>query len=276
MQISPGVYPTMTNDEYHDHKESLSRSSIRDFADCPYKYWALHLNPLRPPKVRTDEMIFGSAFHTFILENDKFEDEYFILPEKVFKKDNPEQYEINKALEEEAEKTNKIVLSQKEYVTLCDMRDALNRDGRAIDLIKGAVYESSYFWKDEGSGLMVKARPDILHANMIVDLKTISDASPETFRRSMMTGGYHWQGAMIRDGVRAIEGRDIPNVINVCIEKKYPYAVGIYLIEEPALETGQIEYKHHLKGIKECTETNEWPSYAIETVGLPKWYASNS
>lgn len=273
MTITQGIYPDMDNETYHGHKESLSRSSIRDFADCPYKYWALHLNPLRPPKTKTPDMIFGSAFHTFILENDKFDDEYFILPEKVFKKDDREQYEINKALEEEAEKTSKIVLSRANYKTLCEMRDCVMGDARARELIEGAIYESSYFWKDEGSGLMVKARPDILHRNMIVDLKTIKSASVSYFRSAMVSGGYHIQGGMTRDAVRTLEERDITNVINICVEKDYPISIGIYIIDEAAIEVGQSEYKHHLKGIRECIETNKWPSYAIETVGLPKWYA---
>ena len=32
-------------------------------------------------------------------------------------------------------------------------------------------YEQSFFWQDPATGLLLKARPDILHEDMIVDLK---------------------------------------------------------------------------------------------------------
>ena len=62
--------------------------------------------------------------------------------------------------------------------------------------------KNHFSWKDEDSGLIVKARPDVLHDNMIVDLKTIRDASVHSYQRDMVDGWYHVQGAMIRDAVR--------------------------------------------------------------------------
>ena len=141
----------------------------------------------------------------------------------------------------------------------------------AMDLIRDSRIENSFFWQDEESGLFLKARPDILHENMIVDLKTCSDASPRAYQAEMVRYGYHVQGAMIRDAVEAIEGRRINNVINICVETKYPYNMGIYLLDEDAIDQGQIKYKQILVAIKNAIEHNSFNDYGIQTIGLPKW-----
>jgi hypothetical protein len=106
---------------------------------------------------------------------------------------------------------------------------------------------------------------------MIVDIKTIADASPYNFQRSMVDGWYHVQGAMIRDAVRKLEGREINTVINVCVEKKYPYCVGIYIIDEAAIDQGEALYKNVLLDMQSCIIKNNYKSYQIQIIGLPKW-----
>ena len=71
-----GVYRNLSNEEYHNHKESISRSALMDFQKSPYTYWAKHLNPYRPKKVTTPQMDLGTAFHTLILEPERFNEEY--------------------------------------------------------------------------------------------------------------------------------------------------------------------------------------------------------
>jgi hypothetical protein len=130
----------------------------------------------------------------------------------------------------------------------------------------------SYFWEDKHSGLLVKARPDIVHHNMIVDLKTIATVSVRSFQYAMVEGGYHIQAAMIRDGIRELEGRDIPNIINVCIEKEYPYSIGIYILDDVAIEEGHMKYKQALLDIATVLGNNNFAHLPPERVSLPKWY----
>ena len=286
-----GVYPNLSNEEYHDHY-SISRSAMMVFNESPYKYWAYYLNHNRPAKASTKAMDFGSAFHTFILESDKFAKEYIVelelekLPKKLLLKNvGRPAFEANKAertklefinnrLKEEFEEEveNKIVLSFDDFDQLCFMKLALQNHKEAWELIQGAIYEQSYFWKDKESDLLIKARPDILHDNIIVDLKTITCAASKPYQRAMVDSGYHIQGAIIRDGIRELEGRDIPNVINLCIEKTYPFAIGIKIISEQALDEGRIRYKKILMEMKSAIDNNYFPSYEPETIDLPRWY----
>lgn len=266
------IYNTLSNEEYHADP-GISRSGLMMYAESPYKYWAHYLNPNRPPKESTKAMDFGSAFHTYVLEPDLFWKEYDIKPTPVLLKDvGRETYNAYKQRCVELESSNKTILSSDEMALLIEMMRALQNHPEAWELIHGAVYEQSYFWRDKESGLMVKARPDILHDNMIVDLKTIVSASTRYYQRVMADSWYHCQGAIIREGVRELTGRDIPNVINICVEKTYPWEIGIKIISEDALEYGRIQFKETLMRMKNSIQNNYWPSYAIETVELPKWY----
>ena len=269
--INEGMYTDLTSEQYHGDKNSISRSALMDFKKNARKYWAKHLNPDRPKEETKPSWEFGTAFHTLILEPHLFESNYYILPKKVLLKDvGRELYDEYKNKERESESTAKTVLSLEDYERLCAMRDSLYANPRAKELVEGAVYESSYFWKDPHSGLMLKSRPDILHSNIYVDLKTIDDASPENYQREMAKYGYHIQAAMVTDGVFEVERREIQASINVCVEKSYPHLIGIYMIDEAAVEQGHCTYKQVCLDIKHASVHNEYLDYGIEKIGLPR------
>lgn len=266
------VETELTNEEYHENKFYISRSAIMDFNKSPYTYWAKHLNPFRPKKDSTAAMQMGSAFHTMILEPDLFWDNYDICPPKVLLKDvGRDVYEAYKAKLTELETTKKVILTYEEDKILCEMQQKFFSNEQAMQLVKDARIENSFFWQDEHSTLLLKSRPDILHENIIVDLKTTSDASPRAFQNEMVKYGYHIQFAMIRDAVEKIEGRRITNFINLVIETKYPYNMAIYIIDEFAVDEGQVKYKNICLDMKRSLEENSFQDYGIQTISLPKW-----
>lgn len=270
--IMPGIYKNLSNNDYHGDKSSLSRSSIKDFHRNPRYYWSMHLNDARPERTQTREMIIGSAFHTLVLEPEKFNSEYAVEPPKVLLKDvGRELYDEYKKHCEELEDSSLIVLSLDEYNNLNSMKEAVNKSNIVMELLTGGEIETSFFWEDEDSGMTIKARPDVLHSNMIVDLKTINDASFYSFQRSMVDGWYHVQGAMVRDAVRQLKDVEINRVINVCVEKKYPYCIGVYIIDEAAIDHGEELYKGVLLNMKSCIINNDFEGFKPQIVGLPKW-----
>ena len=267
-----GVYSDLPNDAYHNDKNSYSRSLLLKFQKSPFHFWSEYINPNRPKKEPTRAMILGSAFHTFILEPHLFADQYTIEPKKVLLKDvGRHEFDAYKYLCANLDRTNKIILTREEMDTFIAMQESLYGNQKARELLRDGIVEQSYFWKDKASGLMVKSRPDILHKNMYVDIKTCSDASPRTYQREMIDYIYHWQGAMLRDAIRACEGREMSVTINICIETKYPYTTAIYIIDEAALDYAEQQYKSKLLELKECLETNVWEGFSIQTIGLPNW-----
>jgi len=59
----------------------------------------------------------------------------------------------------------------------------------------------------------------------------------------------------------------------VFIEKKPPYAVAVYELDEESVEKGRELYAQDLKLYKECKEWDHWPAYSskVQTLSLPKW-----
>lgn len=270
--IEPGIYKYMSSDDYHADTDSISRSALMDFRRSPRRYWANYLNPERPVRKSTKAMDFGSAFHTLVLEHNLFWDQYAVEPEKMLLKDvGKEKFEYYKRQVSEIKAGNKIRLTKEDFKTLNDMKLSLYLHSKARDLIEGGDYERSYFWEDRHSRLMLKSRPDILNHNCYIDLKTIDDASPHSFQRAMVDHGYHVQAAMVKNAVEILTGERLSACINICVEKKYPYSIGIYIIDELAIETGHMEYKQLCLDLKSCIMSGDWNDYSVEIIGLPKW-----
>lgn len=293
LDIQPGKYTDLSNEDYHAHTNSISRSAIMDFAVSPKKYWANYLNPERVKKESTAAMVFGEQFHKLILEPEKFDLEYclehsppLILPEVgLLKNIGREEYEKQKKSRQDAVDTNlknlhfwaesnygKHPIKITEFTHLFGMRDAVRNNSQSRELLTQGENEVSYFWNDEETGMLLKARPDVLYDSVVVDLKTCKDASPRAFQRAMCDGGYHIQAAMIIDAVQAIDKRKIHSFVNIAIEKEYPYAIGIYIIDQAAIDSGREKYKRILKEMKIAREKNEWLDYPTQVIGLPGWY----
>ena len=273
--INEGIYLDLSSEAYHGDKNSISRTALMDFKRNQRRYWAKHLNPDRPVEESKPSWEFGTAFHALILEPHLFDQQYYILPPKVLLKDvGREAYDNYKALEKAAESTEKKVMSFTDYTKLLAMQYSLEANERAKELISGATYESSYFWKDKSSGLMIKSRPDILQSNIYIDLKTCESAAPHDYQREMVKGAYYVQAAMCREGVRILEGRELSASINVCVEKAYPHCVGIYIIDEEAVNAGHREYKKLLIELKHASVYNEYQDYEPQIIGLPQWAQS--
>lgn len=270
INYSTGIYD-ISNDEYHG-SHGISRTGIMEFKKSPKHFWHRYINPLAEKKVATPAMIFGSATHKFILENDQFLEEYFV-PEK-----NPHHGNstLGRKFKEDmlAIAEGKILLSKEDFDQITLMRNTLLDDENAKELISDAQYEKSIFWIDPDTGITCKVRPDIMHENFIVDLKTTNDASFRSFQRDFYAMGYHIQLAMIQEGIKHTKGKLIKNFIDLAIEKEQPFCHAIYQIDEAAIEQGLVEFKRQLFSIKECFENNYWPSYRTQTLSLPA-YALN-
>jgi len=149
-------------------------------------------------------------------------------------------------------------------------------------MLSNGFAESSLFWKDPESGVLLKTRPDYLSIKhkAIFDLKTSCDASKDAFSRSIHNFGYHIQAALAIDGLKISLGEEF-DVVNLVVEKSEPYCSGAYFIDLPALALGRKLYREGIKIYLKCLNNNFWPSYTyedekenkkeIETIGVPFW-----
>ncbi len=291
MSREQGIYD-ISNEEYHAG-EGISRSGIMSFKKTAFHYWNEYLNPERPSREKgTDATNLGNAFHTLMLEPTEFNKRYIVKlarTEKIEKvpllrdvgreayDEAKRVYELAKAKQDQADadfvfsSMGKECLSEATYQILLDMKARLDENPTAKSLIEGAQYEKSIFWNDPHTNLLCKCRPDIMHSNMIVDLKSAVDASAREFQRSLYGYGYHIQAGMIHEGLKHALGLDIREFIFIAQEKVYPYAHAIYKLDDLALDQGISEFKNKLLEIKYCYEKNEWPSYPTQIITLPAY-----
>lgn len=279
--ISPGVYTDLDIEKYHS-VEGVSRSGLIEFNKTPFHYWNKYLNPERPASEPTEAMIFGNAFHTFILEPHLFDSRYCIEPEHTLLKDFVEMYGkdngrllFDKQKDDYAnfllKSASKQVLTHKQIETLSFMKQSLENHPQAMDLIIGGRIEHSLFWIEPHTGTLCKTRPDVWHDGFTADLKTIAAADERSFVKALIAHGYHIQAAMNREGIRENTGKDIKSHTFVCVEKTFPYPVAIYILDITALEFAHVKFKKLVTDFAECKYNNVWNGYETKTIFLPEW-----
>lgn len=173
------------------------------------------------------------------------------------------------------------VLSAEQWDQLHRMRDAVMAHPAASALLTKVPgkAELSVYWNDPATGVLCRCRPDWWREDdVLVDLKTCEDASPEGFAKSMANWRYDVQAPFYLDGVRQATGRKPRGFVFVAVEKKAPFAVGVYVLDSESLELGRAQYVADLRTYAECVRTGSWPGYGdkIQTISMPAWHANKN
>lgn len=271
----PNGLVEIDNDAYHAGP-GISKSHLDSIApDCgktPLHYWHKYINPEREREEPTAAMVLGNAIHTAILEPD-------LLNEKVVAGlDIDRRSNANKAAwaEFEAANAGKTILKAEDYQTVLAVRDAVHRHPVAAPLLRGGKAEQSFYATDPETGELIKCRTDWIadSGEFILDLKSTDDASPDGFARSAANFRYHVQQPWYQDILDILYGEHPPYWMFLAVEKKPPYAIGLYYLPPEALHLGGLLARRDLRRIVECKQSNLWTDHAIEAqeLVLPGWY----
>jgi len=267
----------MDNNSYHRHP-AVSKSHLDQIARSPLHYWARFLDKNRVIPEPTAAMAIGSAVHTHVLELDQWDARYCVAPEGINRrtKEGKAEWEAFTTAS-----TGRTVLSKEDADLVMRMGHAVfKHPAAAMVLGLAGKAETTHMWTDAASGLQCKCRPDWLtdDGNLIIDLKTTEDASPREFARSIAKWRYHAQSSWYLDGVEASTGKRPANFVFVCVEKKPPYAVAVYVADAEMIEAGDITARRDLDTLAVCKAADSWPGYSdqIETISLPAWMTGAS
>lgn len=179
--------------------KSIDQSQLKQFLKNPAD-WAYHrLNDDHKP---TDAMKFGTAFHAYLLGTS----DVVSLPEgESFRsKDN------QKWRDEQLEAGN-IIVSYNDVQLLKRMKEGIEQTSLMpeypdyMEIIEQGTKEQCIEWKDRQTGLMLKAKPDLIPVgtDYLVDLKTAQKADAESFAKEVINYGYHIQTVFYRAAVAA-------------------------------------------------------------------------
>jgi hypothetical protein len=158
------------------------------------------------------------------------------------------------------------VLTPIEHGRVVRMAAALERDQNAWHLLTRGIPESTLYARDTETNLWLRARPDTLHADRIVDLKTVTPKHFRAlaFREHARKFGYHWQVGFYAH-VAQLLSFDIRSAQIVSVESDSPFDVAVYRIERDELDELVVAIRGALRTYAHCLLTNEWPGVSGNT-----------
>lgn len=250
----------MSNEEYHAH-ENISSSDLKAVASTTLRHWK--------GKVRKENPAFdlGTAVHAMLLEPEK---------ELIVRGPETRRGKAWSEAKEDAEKQNKLLLTEADYDLACDMAEECLTHPMGAKLLnnKELITEASFFVTCPETGLGLKTRPDgfLASAGLILDVKTCQDASLNGFSKALRNFNYSMQQSFYRYCLE-IEGIKISNFIFIAIEKEKPHATACYELSDKYdryARQGMMQTLHKIKRAKETGDfSTGWPD--LDTISLPPW-----
>jgi hypothetical protein len=281
IEVEPGIYPGLTYNEY-DQIRGLNWSVLRRFKKSAAHARAEQLAPPEP----SDDMDFGNAFHTLVLEPAKFDERYVIVPEDAPARRSKVDKEWWAVFEEENKGRERV--KPVELAELRRMRDGLYANPRAAELLTDprALREVVVVWDwidtsvPGGYSVRCKGRIDLVSrwqgVSIVADVKTARDAGTWSFGKDLDTYDYAGQIVWYRDGLQSVRpmqgGERIPYFL--VVEKEEPFCGVVYELGQASREAGRAMALRLMARYVEAERSGLWPGYPDGVLELPS-YALN-
>tara|TARA_R100001443_G_scaffold111830_1_gene124938 strand:+ start:34 stop:864 length:831 start_codon:yes stop_codon:yes gene_type:complete len=253
----------ITNAEYHGRKTHISSTGLRAYKKNKKQFkYSLTNDLVKKTKAMSD----GSAIHAFLLERAVFDSDFAIKPADM-------RLSTKEGKKWALDNKNKIIIDSELGNNLFEIeKSVLDSPAKLIYEIKGQT-ELSYFWDDFGL-IKGKCRPDWISddGNIIVDIKTTTDASPRGFQKSIANWGYHLQLGWYMRGLQKL-GIPCNEFIFIAIEKTPPFSVGVYRADKEMILYADKEINKLVVDMDKSFKSEEYPDYTPEIMdlGLPPW-----
>ena len=194
--------------EYHGDKSWFSKSSLWDLKkQGPQVFFARHISGVETSSPQSESLARGTLVHQWAELGDRaFTDLVTIIPADVLGAEGRRTQATAKWLaEEQAKGPGRIFLKQEEFDSIKAQTDAIRANPIFDDLSAATTHrEVSIRWRDVGSNLPLKCRPDAIAGSTIWDIKTTRDERPlESFWKSVVDYGYGLQAVLYMEGCRA-------------------------------------------------------------------------
>jgi exodeoxyribonuclease VIII len=275
------------SEEWKRNNTYISKSGLVKIKESPAHYKE------GEPFVDTPEIIFGRAYHCFVLQPDKFKNDYFVFDDS----------EIITKLKEGGAKSpratndykhwystqmdaagNKIMLEKNDYERLNGMLERLMHHQYAKMLITKGIPEHGMIGElmTACGNIGVKFIPDLRNDDkrICLELKTTVRASKIDFPKEAANYDYHIQAALYADLLELYYADKRPvKFIFIAQEKVKPYGFNIFEAGPKFIAQGRYEYELLMQLYKYCLDNNVWPGYqcycpnkyGILDLELPGW-----
>lgn len=261
------IIKNISFEDYHE-KDGISNSMLNEIHKSPAHF---KLN-LESEKKETEALTFGSLIHCLVLEPNNFERDFAVEP-IVNKRTNDGKMILEQFY---LQNTNKTIVNEQQLSLAITLKEKVMQHEIARKLLNGkGDNEISLFWTDEETGVKCKCRIDRIKNNILIDLKSTTDASPDAFCKSAYKYGYHRQSYWYSNGYEQCFKQEPKGFVFIVVEKEPPYNVEVYQATELFKKIGELEVRPLLKTYKTCLETNNWYGYSekasIRDLEIPQW-----
>lgn len=247
------------------------RASTLTRMDVPARARAAMLVAQKP----TPALVFGTHFHTFLLEPERFEREVIEDPECDRRtKEGKATWAAFEAMH-----AGKDVVPAPDMAAMRGMLQAIREHRTASELLSApGDNEVCVVWDDQETGLRCKARLDRVCSwfgyTVVVDLKTAQSISDSGFSRAIANYDYHTRAAHYLAGLDAL-APGARRFMWIACEKEVPYLVRVFEPTAETLERGRARWSTLLDTYAECESTGVWPGYpdVVTPIELPRWAA---
>ena len=272
LSVGEGFYiDGLSNANYHA-SNAYSKSSL-DIVnrDPSLLEWAKNAPEDESKK---DGLIFGSAFHTMVLEPHLFDSEYIVMPQLNLRTNEGKAKKAE--IEADAKAKNKALLTAEQMEQLKLMRGSVFAHPTAKKLFDNGIAERSFFYR-WSPNIVVRIRPDWITEfnglDFIVDLKSSGDASK--FGRSIEDYRYHVQDAFYSNIYNACTGK--APVFAFCVTGKMielgKYPTRMITLDAHDKDAGESAFIQNLTTIENCITSDIWGGF--ETVTRPRYARNN-
>ncbi len=262
------VYDLKESDYRTDHPE-LSQSILKVLLSKS----PAHARAFIDQNTETAAMLLGRAAHCLILEGrDIFNSRYGIQPE--CDRRTKEGKAIYSAFLDSL--GDRDTITADDLATITAMDTVIKSNNLTKHLFINGKPEVSAF--GQINGVDIKGRFDYFHPKdqIIIDLKTCLDASPEAAKKSIISYGLHIQQYVYAELHRNITGEQPADFVFCLVEKAPPFGVAVFRIAPEAIAAAKILVKRGIEIYQDCLKTDTWPGYpeTVQNINLPAWYYS--
>lgn len=237
-------------------REYLSHSALKAFLRSPNHYLQYVTRQIET----TPAMLFGSAFHCYVLERDEFGKRYAVAP-KVDKRTKEGKATWN-AFSEAV--TGREIITEDDMNTIVVMQEAMNNFEPARTIL-AACNSFEEERTDTLFGYAFKGIADAVGENFVVDVKTTLDASPEAFMKTAYNMGYHEQAAAYKLLF------NVERFYWVAVEKNNPHNCAVYMQSERAGRLALTRLQNGIEAFKAWDGRGQSYSNETQILEMPSW-----
>lgn len=271
--IKPGVYEKVSFEDYLSwpcfHK-SMVASALRSTKHLEHY--------IESEKKASKVMDFGSLVDCMLLEPDIFSTHFTERPETYPDSKTGVQRKWNnnagfcKEWNENARVQNLTIYSKDDYDKALKMVKNCSEHRTASEWLKDAKTQVAIVWEDPDTGILCKARIDILKKDRMVDLKTTSNASCYEFNRTINSMLYHVQAAIYTEGWSVLHDGELLKWNFIVIESDAPHCVATYELNSESILIGNHLFKKAIRKYKDYLASGPTGySDFVEEIEIPQW-----